>query len=143
MPSGVGAGAASASYKMHALCHSFRLCSPNWKDVVAQLNSIWSWTGDLGTERKFNTYYGNLVELFGDWVKWDDRGAGRDDTGVDELFEFEPVRGELASLDNASVSNVLGDDNPEFDFHRPPSALGNSTANLEERCVPDWPSEDE
>ena len=50
VPTAAGSGRASTLHKIHAVAHSERLQSLNWRAVVALINSTWTWTGDLGTE---------------------------------------------------------------------------------------------
>eukprot|EP00969_Alexandrium_andersonii_P028979 1265040-Alexandrium_andersonii.AAC.1 len=54
---------------MHAVLHGLRLECPSWEAVAKIVNSIVSWTTDLGTEASFSSLPGaNLRDLF-PWIQ--------------------------------------------------------------------------
>ncbi len=81
-PGATGSGASSLWHKVHTIVHTTRLVSPSWKATVALVNSVLTWTGDLGTEAGLAGFGRvHLHDLMGDWVlkdsaPWLGRGGG-------------------------------------------------------------------
>ena len=50
-PVACGSGASSVWHKVHTFCHAHRLVSPSWEAVASVVASVFTITGDLGTER--------------------------------------------------------------------------------------------
>ena len=68
-PVACGSGASSVWHKVHAFCHAHRLVSPSWEAVASVVASVFTITGDLGTESGFSSFHAPLESLFGPWVK--------------------------------------------------------------------------
>eukprot|EP00969_Alexandrium_andersonii_P042588 1868470-Alexandrium_andersonii.AAC.1 len=88
LPCAVGSGRADVRYKAHALCHSERLTSTSWSETLQLLNSTFSLTGDLGTERVLPIVRIPLAQLFGDWVL---QGAAAPAADADAPSDPEPM----------------------------------------------------
>lgn len=118
----MGSGRASIVYKLHAVIHSLRLQTNSWRQAVCLVNSVLSWTGDLGTEQHVVDFKWRLADLVGDWVlgpsEFDfavEDGGAPPGSEVESEFGFEqevggaePVRHEAAQSANTSDLIVDG-----------------------------------
>ena len=81
-PGALGNGRGTLRHKMHVVCHAARMVSTSWAQAAARTSSVFSWTGDLGTEAGVSCYYDSLMSLFGDWIVTDDER--RSETGEEQ-----------------------------------------------------------
>ena len=74
LPTAVGSARADVRYKCHAVLHGERLFQPSWERACVALGSVFSITGDLGTESRLNAVSFRLESLVGGWAVRSDRG---------------------------------------------------------------------
>ena len=58
--------------QVRAYVHSARLSAPTWKNAIRRCNTTFAFTGDLGTECRFNLYKCDMRRVFGQWIEDDD-----------------------------------------------------------------------
>eukprot|EP00969_Alexandrium_andersonii_P030934 1350764-Alexandrium_andersonii.AAC.1 len=111
VPCGIGSGRGSAWHKLHALVHGFRLQCPSWEAVATQVNSVVSWTTDLGVEASLPRLPTVSLRRLFPWIPGaetsvPDEGAGGSGGAEDEPFAFEPASDEPGDRAPAAVAPV-------------------------------------
>eukprot|EP00969_Alexandrium_andersonii_P373430 15484024-Alexandrium_andersonii.AAC.1 len=87
VPTALGSGRANIFAKTHALIHACRMICPSWLACVRVLNSVVSFTGDLGPESRLPAVHVDLSRFFGPWVVESDADARARAEGSGEGLE--------------------------------------------------------
>ena len=112
----VGVGPKSLKGKIHALCHSQKLCATSWKSTGHILNTTVTVVGDLG-EASTTTFRGKLDEMFGLFI------FQADSHNNEPSFDFGDA-GRDADSDGVEFDFAAGeDDSPVFNFDEHPLDL--------------------